>query len=169
MSRTGGEFNEVIRKRLQEATNHLSGSRDPYSIIRDGWRWLEDDGTVDLSRGAVNYIYPDPITRLEVEQHKIPEARPGISSDPDSIIQERHETHGDFSKVATTSQNLKRVLTEGDVDIDSAMNDQQIECLSMIATKIARILHGDPNFSDHWKDIAGYATLAERSCKENGE
>ena len=33
----------------------------------------------------------------------------------------------------------------------------------MIACKIARILSGDPNWRDHWDDIAGYATLvAER-------
>ncbi len=29
----------------------------------------------------------------------------------------------------------------------------------MIAHKIASILAGDPNEIDHWRDIAGYATL----------
>jgi hypothetical protein len=29
----------------------------------------------------------------------------------------------------------------------------------MILHKIARIVNGDPNWSDSWRDIAGYATL----------
>jgi len=31
----------------------------------------------------------------------------------------------------------------------------------MILHKIARILNGDPEYSDNWHDIAGYATLIE--------
>jgi hypothetical protein len=38
--------------------------------------------------------------------------------------------------------------------------DDQRETLDMIAHKIGRILAGDPNVEDHWKDIAGYATLS---------
>lgn len=32
------------------------------------------------------------------------------------------------------------------------------ESLNMIIRKVARITTGDPNFVDHWLDIAGYAT-----------
>ena len=39
------------------------------------------------------------------------------------------------------------------------MQHDQIECLEMIAHKIGRILNGDPNYGDSWRDIAGYATL----------
>jgi exopolyphosphatase/pppGpp-phosphohydrolase len=35
--------------------------------------------------------------------------------------------------------------------------------LIMTAVKLSRILNGDPNHKDSWHDIAGYATLAERS------
>jgi len=35
----------------------------------------------------------------------------------------------------------------------------QREALEMQAVKIARILSGDPDFHDHWHDIAGYSTL----------
>ena len=31
----------------------------------------------------------------------------------------------------------------------------------MIVHKIGRILAGNPNHSDHWHDIAGYATLVD--------
>jgi hypothetical protein len=32
----------------------------------------------------------------------------------------------------------------------------------MIQHKIARILNGDPTYTDNWHDIAGYATLVEQ-------
>lgn len=45
------------------------------------------------------------------------------------------------------------------------LDDVQRESLSMIFHKIGRILAGDPNFRDHWDDIAGYAKLAADRCK----
>ena len=35
----------------------------------------------------------------------------------------------------------------------------QLEAVNMIVNKLARIYNGDPNYSDSWRDIAGYATL----------
>lgn len=40
------------------------------------------------------------------------------------------------------------------------LSSSQREALELIATKIGRIVCGDPNHRDHWKDIAGYANLA---------
>jgi hypothetical protein len=31
----------------------------------------------------------------------------------------------------------------------------------MIQHKVARILNGEPDYSDNWHDIAGYATLVD--------
>ena len=43
----------------------------------------------------------------------------------------------------------------------------QREALEMIQHKVARILNGDPTYTDNWIDIAGYATLvANRLEKE---
>jgi hypothetical protein len=39
------------------------------------------------------------------------------------------------------------------------LDNDQIEALEMIFSKLARILNGDPNYADSWIDIAGYATL----------
>jgi hypothetical protein len=36
-----------------------------------------------------------------------------------------------------------------------------MEALDMIAVKISRILTGDPNYSDNWHDIQGFAKLVE--------
>ena len=35
----------------------------------------------------------------------------------------------------------------------------------MICNKIARAVNGDPQYFDNYRDIAGYATLAERACE----
>ncbi|WP_257617167.1 hypothetical protein [Campylobacter pinnipediorum] len=37
----------------------------------------------------------------------------------------------------------------------------------MIAHKIARILAGNPNYKDHWDDIAGYATLVSKELEND--
>jgi hypothetical protein len=48
-----------------------------------------------------------------------------------------------------------------------ALNHAQCEALEQIATKLARLLTGDPNHADHARDIAGYAELLARRG-ENG-
>lgn len=39
------------------------------------------------------------------------------------------------------------------------MEPDSKEALRIIANKIGRILNGDPEYDDNWRDIAGYATL----------
>lgn len=74
-----------------------------------------------------------------------------------TLLQERGKTHGEYRVHANITQNLKAVMhrTEG----WEGLNDIQRESLEMFAHKIGRILAGDPNFADHWDDIAGYARL----------
>lgn len=77
-----------------------------------------------------------------------------------SIIDERQKTHGDYYRVAGTAQELKDVLRRG--KNWKTLDDTQRETLEMIASKIGRILSGNPHEVDHWRDIAGYAALIER-------
>lgn len=72
-------------------------------------------------------------------------------------LSERQTTYGDFKDVANTTQYLLQMLSS------DAMSDVQLEALHMICSKLSRIAHGDPNHKDSWHDIAGYATLVERS------
>ena len=52
----------------------------------------------------------------------------------------------------------------------NSLSPQQQEALEMICHKIARIVAGNPNFVDHWRDIAGYATLVANELEaKNGE
>ena len=77
--------------------------------------------------------------------------------DINDILNEREKTHGDFQDAATVAQIQKVNLRKGP-GWGSLMDDQK-EALDMIASKIARIMCGDPEIKDHWSDIAGYATL----------
>lgn len=76
------------------------------------------------------------------------------------VLEEREKTHGDFSDVARIAWCTKEVWYSG-CNWDSLDADQK-EALSMIASKIARILCGDKNCKDHWVDVGGYAELIAR-------
>lgn len=75
----------------------------------------------------------------------------------EDLLVVRKATHGDFSDHARITQALKAVMRE-EAGWDR-LSDVQREALEMNAHKVGRILAGDPNFADHWDDIAGYAKL----------
>ena len=75
----------------------------------------------------------------------------------ESLLAERKSTHGEYRDHARYTQAIKAIL-HGSPNW-SGMSDHQKETLEMIAHKIGRILAGDPDFDDHWKDISGYAKL----------
>ena len=84
-------------------------------------------------------------------------------TDINQILAERAKTHGDYRDHARTTQNLKRSFRQ---DIRRILNDSQLEAVDMILHKLGRIASGDPNFADHWDDIAGYATLVANQCRK---
>ena len=81
-----------------------------------------------------------------------------------NIVQIRDKTHGSFSSNARAAQAKKADwrLHPG----WTRLNDQQREALDLIATKVGRILAGDPMHRDHWIDLAGYAELGRRACED---
>lgn len=80
----------------------------------------------------------------------------------DQLLTEREKTHGRYTEFATMSQTLKKALTGGRNWL--SLTDAQREALEMIQFKVARVLSGDPDFPDHWDDIAGYAKLGREQC-----
>jgi len=79
------------------------------------------------------------------------------------IINERATTHGLYKNTAAWSQSIKDMF-RGSPNWHH-MNDGQKEALEMIAVKLARLLNGDPQFPDHWDDLAGYGTLGSNSIE----
>lgn len=78
--------------------------------------------------------------------------------DIDSTLKDRGARYGSsFEVQSRTAQALKDVMRVSPRWEDMSMDKK--ESLHMIATKISRILHGDPNYHDSWHDIIGYAKL----------
>lgn len=73
------------------------------------------------------------------------------------LLQSRAETHGDFHTGAVIFTDITKHL-ENKPHLDSSHK----YAISMIATKLARIINGNPHEADHWVDICGYATLGGR-------
>ena len=80
----------------------------------------------------------------------------------EEVLKERGTRYGIFMHQARIAQTFALTFEEGrklsgktrfDFDLD------ELEALSMIFNKIARITNGDSHYSDSWRDIAGYATL----------
>jgi len=80
----------------------------------------------------------------------------------DPLLVEREKTHGSFKNVAQLAQNIKMTMRNSNRHVNTA----QEEALDLIATKMARIICGDPNERDHWKDISGYALLGMEACND---
>jgi hypothetical protein len=73
------------------------------------------------------------------------------------ILQQRGDRYGEYINVATTTQEIKAIIARG-ANIEAADYEMR-ESMDMIASKIARIVSGDPYYKDSWQDIAGYAQL----------
>lgn len=76
------------------------------------------------------------------------------------VLSERGKTNGDYEEMATVIQKLKQTMLAGHMKRNSVQN----EAIDMICHKLGRIAAGDPTTEDHWRDIAGYATLVADRC-----
>lgn len=80
------------------------------------------------------------------------------------VLTERSKTHGDYGDHAAITQAIKELMRSQNSWV--YLPETNKESLDMIAHKIGRILAGDPDFKDHWVDIAGYATLSGNRCSK---
>ena len=84
-----------------------------------------------------------------------------------AFLPERKKTHGDFDQVATCVQTMKEIWRA--YPSWQRMTPAQKEGVEMIVHKLCRALCGDPNFKDHWLDIAGYATRVAEEINRQRE
>ena len=75
-------------------------------------------------------------------------------------LEQRGERYGKFKDVAATTYAMQEILR--DAKNHEHMTDDQVIALDMICNKMARIVNGDPSYTDNWHDISGYATLVEQ-------
>jgi hypothetical protein len=83
----------------------------------------------------------------------------------EDTLRERGKVSGQsYLEQAGCAQILKQTIRQAP-NWKSLRVDQR-ESLERFCTKMSRILHGDPNHADSWHDIAGYATLIEKSIND---
>ena len=90
-----------------------------------------------------------------------------MMQDISALLAERGSRYGRFDAHALVTQRLKQALTSG-TNWDFLEPDAK-EALEMIVHKIGRVLNGDPDYDDSWKDIAGYAQLIVDRINRTGE
>jgi hypothetical protein len=125
---------------------------------------MEKDMTViesayarDFDRAALDkgspWLPTPPVADTEASETR------GVVQD---TLTERGKDYGDFAENAYVAQNIKEALRNSP-KWDSVQDTVYIrEALDLIASKIGRLLSGNPYHIDGWHDIAGYATLVEQ-------
>lgn len=81
----------------------------------------------------------------------------------EATLAERGTTHGSFEDNARVSQAIKHLLSKNGKD--GLPYDMQ-EALDMICLKMSRIVTGKHTVKDHWRDLAGYATLIANTLED---
>ena len=80
-------------------------------------------------------------------------------TDITTTLQQRQNTHGSFNENARIAQHLREFYRS--CPGWHLLSEVQKEALDYNIGKDSRILSGNPNEPDHWRDKAGYSTLAE--------
>lgn len=78
------------------------------------------------------------------------------SAEVEGILQERRSSYGDFTKVASITEGMRKAAMEG--ANWSNLDDQTKVALFFIMNKIARVVEGTLT-KDSIRDIQGYAEL----------
>ena len=83
----------------------------------------------------------------------------------EQTLAERQSTYGNFEDVAFVTENIMAVLSMARTNGLSDLPHTHRMALYMSASKMARIVNGDPEYFDNWHDIGGYAKLIEKLIK----
>lgn len=95
--------------------------------------------------------------KVDTKKTNAPETAPPTSVD--DLLNERGSRYGPFLSHAALTQTMKTVVATYLQQRNKILQADQQESIDMIFHKIGRIVNGDPDYVDSWKDIAGYATL----------
>lgn len=114
--------------------------------------------TSDLLLSDLDFLNRFPRQMLERYLH------PATVGTTASLLDQRGATHGDYRAMSTRIQQIKTIMRMGSKWTD--MSEPQKEALELIATKIGRIIEGDPEFKDHWDDLGGYAAKGSEFCRK---
>lgn len=86
---------------------------------------------------------------------------PAVAPTVEETLAQRGSRYGDFTDHARICQRIKEAMMHTTGSKWEDLPDIHKQALEVIADKQARILSGDPNYDDNWRDIQGYAKLVE--------
>lgn len=92
----------------------------------------------------------------------------GAQSALSVTLSSRANKYGDFADVARISEKLLNAA-RSEPEFWAKLDDTKKEGVKLILHKIARAMSGDPEYTDNWHDIAGYAKLVEDRCNQGAK
>ena len=98
-----------------------------------------------------------PPERVPMPDPRLPDW--AFGDNVDKTLDTRAQSYGKFKDGAELMQAIKRTMAAHAAKHNKTFADDQWEALEMIVHKMGRIVNGNPDVTDHWVDIAGYATL----------
>ncbi len=135
------------------------------------WQREQDDPFI-TPETTLNDQYAEIEQVRQVEIHGTVKAKPDFnfgaaqaSGGVDATLAERQSTYGNFEDVAFVTENIMSILAQVRVNGLNDLPHTHRMALYMIASKMARIVNGDPEYFDNWHDIGGYAKLIEKLIK----
>ena len=100
-----------------------------------------------------NWRIPDVYMEDTVKHRKAEESEVAIQD----TIDNRDKIYGGFENNAAIAKELERVIEDGWQG--APPSNMQAYTLDMLCVKISRIVCGDVDHDDNWKDIEGYARI----------
>lgn len=90
------------------------------------------------------------------------------TADLNATLIDRGSRYGPFKGHAKVTMALKEIIANELCARYKKLPSIQQEALDMIFHKIGRIVNGDNNYDDSWRDIAGYAELVVKDLNNEG-
>lgn len=81
----------------------------------------------------------------------------------DDTLKARGQTYGDFTDNAAVAQEIKDAVRRS--PHYNNLRPIHKEAIDVMASKISRIVTGDPEYADNWQDIQGYAKITQDRCE----
>ena len=165
-----GADNYVCFKEYGKA-NFYKGDFDAIWQCDEYWDYDMDDYKNDCKKfGVVVWqqpTQPEPLPFIYDEPRSLNDQYAEIEQVRQQTIEqtlaERQAQYGNFEDVAFVTENIMAILAQARVNGLNDLPHTHRMALYMIASKMARIVNGDPDYSDNWHDIAGYAKLVENN------
>ena len=145
----GGETVKQIKNRMAVSDSYI------YAMKKQ----LEEKAFTPEEVGVSDEAFTEAaVAASQGKDRPTPKPEPEVSG-VGKVLDARAEQYGSFMQSSDTSVRIKGIMHNAVARNAVHLYPDQLQALDMIATKISRIVHGNPNHLDSWIDIAGYATL----------